>query len=132
MDKEDLNIIRSGLINNNFTDYEKRVIINSINKLKNKELNKITKEEVIRGLKEIAKDLEEADSTYLTQSRILKELKILEKLQSNDLTEEELVNTSFDVECLYYDNDIPPRGTNTVVEYVKNMSRKGNSNGKSN
>ena len=119
MNKEEKYIIKEYLYSNDLSDYEKKVIIHSLRKLKDEELINVTKENVRNRLKKVLEELQKSDATPLTEDRIRKELNILDKLLNPNTSRKDIIEASFQVECLYYDSDLEPEKTNTIYELLK-------------
>lgn len=124
MHKKDINVVKGVLLNNTLNNYEKKVLLHSLNMLKDEELVNVTKENIIFRLKEVLNELHNADKTTLIEDRIKKEIDILDKILNYDLSDDDLIEVSFQVDCLCYDNDIKPKGTNTIIKYVQKIKRK--------
>ena len=126
MEKTEIISIRNALINSNVSSYEKKVIISTLNGLKNSEkLNKLTKESVVNGLKVVLTYLQSARATDITEERIKRELAVISSILNNEVSEEELIRASFELDCLYYEMGIAPRETDTIVKYLDLKEKNG-------
>ena len=92
--------------------------------LKDEELDVITKQNVIDRLRSVLEEIQEADKTLVIEDRIKRELSVLNYILSSNLKYEDLIEASFQVDCLCYDNDIKPSNTNTALEYAKKLKSK--------
>lgn len=122
--KKDIDLIKSIMLDNTISDYEKKVLLHSLIFLKEEELRDITKQSVIDRLRSVLDEIQEADKTLVIEDRIKREIAILNYILSNNLSYEDLVDASFQVDCLCYDNDIKPSNTNTALEYAKKVNNK--------
>ena len=119
MHKDEIEIIKKNLLSADLNSYEKRVALYVLNGIKNSSyLDKLSKESVTRGIREILNDLSKANVTIVTESRIKREINILNKVLDNNFTLNDLVEISFEVDCLYFDMEIPPRNTDTILKYL--------------
>lgn len=126
MTVDELNVIKDLLLSNCTSDYDKKVILGVYRKIKDGDVEEITKERLLNDLMVSINELKKADPTYITQERIETEARILGTLLSTDASLEELNDASFDIDCLYYDLNLEPRKTDTVLKIaMKNSNVKG-------
>ena len=126
MEFNSLNIIKDLLLSDRITEYEKKVILSNLPfaDISERQINKDT---IIEDLKICVNEMKKAMPTTIIEERMQKELDVISKLMSYEITHDELIELSFEVDCLYYECDLPPRKTNTIMEYVKIInSPKGN------
>lgn len=120
MEKIDIDNIRTSLINSDIDSYHKKVIISTLNNIKDsKKLDSVTRESVLEGLKEILGYLENADATIATGDRIQRELSVIDRLKNVNASNEDIIEASFELDCLYYEMGIPPRETDTIAKYLE-------------
>ena len=89
-----------------------------MNRLKDEELQDVTKENIRGRLLKVLDDLKKAEPTSLTEERIRKELEIIETISNPNSSERDIIEASFKVDCLCFDNDLTPEKTTTILEYV--------------
>ncbi len=124
MIKKDIELIKSIMMDNTISDYEKKVLLHSLVFLKDEDLVDVTKQSVIDRLRVVLDEIQDADKTLVVEDRIKREVQILNSILNANLTYEDLVDASFQVDCLCYDNDIKPSNTNTALEYAKKINSK--------
>lgn len=125
MEKIDIEKIKDKLLNDDeISDYEKKVAIYSIHRLKDEELQDVTKENIRERLLKVLDDLKKAEPTSLTEERIRKELEIIETISDPNSSERDIIEASFKVDCLCFDNDLTPEKTTTILEYLDNQKKR--------
>ena len=109
MIKKDIELIKSIMMDNTISDYEKKVLLHSLVFLKDEDLVDVTKQSVIDRLRVVLDEIQDADKTLVVEDRIKREVQILNSILNANLT---------------YDNDIKPSNTNTALEYAKKINSK--------
>ena len=129
MKRIDVDVIKNALLNSDeLSDYEKRVLMHSLYKLKDEEVINVTKENIRERLIRVLADLKKADSTTLTEERIKTELVILDVLANPRASRKDIIEASFQVDCLCFNNDLPLEKTNTaVLKLLQKQNDKGKS-----
>ena len=129
MKRIDIDVIKNALLTSEeLSDYEKRVLMYSLYNLKDNELVNVTKENVRDRLIKVLDDLKKADPTTLTEERIKIELVIIDVLANPKASRKDIIEASFKVDCLCFNNDLPLEKTNTaILKVLQKQNDKGKS-----
>ena len=114
MDLNDLTSIKKLLLSDMVSNYERRVIIYTLLGTDNNSKEQISKSSMLNDLKKILSRMQELEPTPIIKQRKKEINTILEKISQSDLPDEDLIEISFIIDCLFYDSDLKPRNTQPI------------------
>lgn len=116
------------IINSQYEEKDKNFLIYYLTKkikLLNEQNNDITVQSILSDLKLLNDSLKKCSINALTTERINKEIELLDYLNKIVESKDEtmLVDISYNLDKLYYENKLPFRNTNTVYKKIQNDSK---------
>lgn len=123
--KNEILTIYNYILNGQFDERDKTFLIYYLTKkirLSIEEESEISVQSILSDLKILNDDLSNCSISELTTRRIKQEIELLKDLNKIMETEDEikLLDISYRLDKLYYENQLPFRNTNTVYRKIEN------------